>query len=236
MTRYTTFRDNLEKIDAVNQQLQSILINNWLFGALPGMVISDLTHQFLPRRYRNKQYVFHQDDPAKHVFVIIEGEVSIETINIDGKVTKISQLSTGDIFGEFAVIDKGLRSANALISRPCLVASLKSEIFLNLIYDYPPFSQKIMSVLVDRLRTTNQQVESLVTMTLLQRTAKILLQISSSKGPKIEVTQTELAERLYASREKVNSKLKQLEDMGAVKRGHGFILIKNAEKLLAQLT
>lgn len=235
LKKYTGIKYNIKKIDELSQQLQSILINNWLFGSLPGIIISDLSNQFTGRRYTKGQYIFHQDDQAKHIFVIIEGEVSIETISIDGKITKISQLNTGDIFGEFAVIDQGVRSANALIIRPSIVASLKSETFLSLVEKYPSFSMKIMTVLVDRLRTTNQQVESLVTMTLLQRTAKTLLQISRLTGPDIKITQTELAKRLYASREKVNSKLKELEIIGAVKRGHGTILIENPEKLSSLL-
>lgn len=230
--KYTVVRFQKEKIDELSQHLQSILINNWLFGSLPGIVISDLSHQFTGRSYNKNQYVFHQGDKSQYIYVIVDGEVSIETINVDGKVTKISRLNPGDIFGEFAVIDEGMRSANALVVRSSLVASLKSETFLSLMESYPVFSKKIMTVLVARLRTTNQQLESLVTMNLLQRTAKILLQISSVEGPEIKVTQTELAERLYASREKVNSKLKDLEAMGAVKRGRGVILVENADRLL----
>ena len=92
-----------------------------------------------------------------------------------------------------------------------------------------------MLVLVERLRNTNHQVESLVTMTLLQRTARLLLQISGEYGPEIKTTQAELAQRLYATREKVNTKLKQLERLGSIKIGHGKILIKDASKLLNQL-
>ena len=235
LKKYTDLSFQIEKTNELSQHLQSILINHWLFGSLPGIVISGLSSKFTYRRFKKNQYVFHQEDKAKNIFVVIEGEVSIETINLDGKVTKISQINSGDIFGEFAVIDHGVRSANALITAPSLIASLKSETFLTLADQYPTFSRKIMGILVGRLRATNQQVESLVTMTLLQRTAQILLHLSSVKGPKIEITQNELAERLYASREKVNLKLGELEDFGAIKRGHGFILVKNVDSLLAKL-
>ena len=90
-------------------------------------------------------------------------------------------------------------------------------------------------MLVARLRSTNNQVESLVTLTLLQRTAKLLLQISEKTGPEVKTTQTELADRLFATREKVNSKLKELERMGAIKTGHGMILIKDISRLSEQL-
>ena len=97
--------------------------------------------------------------------------------------------------------------------------------------DYPAFSKTLMKVLVARLRGSNKQVESLVTMSLLQRTAQILLSISSRSGPEISITQNILANQLYATREKVNSKLKELERLGAIKTGHGKIIIENSFKL-----
>jgi CRP-like cAMP-binding protein len=216
-------------------ELQNILIRHWLFSNLPGKIIAELSYQFSSRKYEKDQYVFHQDDPANHLFVILEGEVSIETLNIEGKVTKISYLNEHEIFGEFALIDGGGRSASALISKPSVLASMSSSIFNKLLEQYPSFSKSVLSVLVTRLRETNQQVESLVTMTLLQRTSQLLIQISGRTGPEIKTTQTELAERLFATRERVNSKLKELERMGAITTGHGKICILDVEILSKQL-
>ena len=212
-------------------ELQDILIRHWLFSVLPGRVISDLSNQFSTRRFLKDQYVFHQNDEARNLFVIIEGEVSIESINLDGKITKISQLHEGDIFGEFALIDGKCRSASANVVKKSVLASLSSNVFFTLIEDYPAFSKTLMKVLVARLRGSNKQVESLVTMSLLQRTAQILLSISSRSGPEISITQNILANQLYATREKVNSKLKELERLGAIKTGHGKIIIENSFKL-----
>ena len=78
-------------------------------------------------------------------------------------------------------------------------------------------------------------MESLVTLTLIQRTAQLLLNISDKTGPDIETTQTELAERLFATREKVNTKLKELERMGAIELGHGRIKVVKAGRLSAVL-
>lgn len=219
----------------MSSKLQDILIRHWLFGALPGNVIADLSFHFSSRKYDKGQYVFHQDDEARHLFVILEGEVSIETISMDGKITKISQLNANDIFGELALIDRKGRSASAQIAKSSIISSLRKQIFYDLLEHYPSFSKKLLGVLVARLRNTNDQVESLVTLTLLQRTAQLLLQISRKTGPEIKITQNELAERLFATREKVNSKLKELERLNAIQTGHGKILIKNKSRLSESL-
>ena len=92
-----------------------------------------------------------------------------------------------------------------------------------------------MEILVNRLRQSNFQIESILTMSLLQRTAQILLQLSSHTEPEIKITQTNLAFRLHATREKVNSKLKELERLGAIKTGHGKITVTNEDVLKSAL-
>lgn len=224
-----------EIVKEMHNRLQDILMRHWLFGSLPGHVISDLSYQFMTRKYEVGQYVFHQDDVADNLFVILDGEVSIESVNIDGKVTPFLQLNQGDIFGEFGLIDTKGRSASAQVLKPAILAALGRKVFDDLIANYPSFSKNIMEILVGRLRSANQQVESLVTMSLMQRTAQILLHMHEKSGPDLKVTQNELAERLFATREKVNSKLKELERLGAVKTGRGAIKIVDPARLNALL-
>ncbi len=206
-------------------------MNHWLFGVLPGRRIADLSHQFSTRKFKKGQYIFHQDDPAERLYVILDGEISIETFNVDGKMTKITHLHNGEIFGEFALIDSLGRSASARVVKASTLASLTSTVFDQLLVDHPDFSKKILEVLVERVRTTNEQVASLVTLNLLQRTARLLLQLRGTQGDEIKITQTELSERLFASREKVNVKLRELDQLGAIETGHGTIKIKNVEAL-----
>jgi len=216
-------------------KLQDILIRHWLFSVLPGKVIANLSNQFSTRQYKKGQYIFHQDDAANRLFVILKGEVSIETVSLEGKVTKISHLNENEIFGEFALVDRKGRSASAKAIKSSTLASLPDNVFDDLLNRYPEFTKNLLKILVTRLRDTNKQVESIVTLSLIQRTAHLLLDIAGKTGPEIQTTQTELAERLFATREKVNSKLKQLERIGAIKTGHGKILVRNADLLLAQL-
>ena len=218
----------------MSAEIQDILISHWLFGVLPGKVIANLSHQFTTRIYKKGQQIFLQEDLADRLFVILDGEVSIETLSLEGKVVRISQLYKNEIFGELALIDNKGRSASALAVRSTTLASLPAPVFYELLKSYPGFSNNLLSVLVDRLRATNQQVESLVALTLMQRTAQLLLQLSKKAGPEIHITQTDLAERLFATREKVNAKLKELERIGAIQTGRGVILINNVDKLSAQ--
>ena len=215
----------------MNRGLQELLLRHWLFGCLPGNEIANLSHQFTSRRYAKGTYVFHQNDPAEFLFVILEGEVSIESISAEGKLTNIAHLNSGDIFGEFALIDSKGRSASACMVTDSIVASLSGVAFKRLLRDHASFSEKLLKVLVSRVRAVNQHMECLITLNLLQRTARLLLTLSDLGGSEIKITQSDLGSRLHASREKVNSKLKELEKKGAINCGHGKISIVDREKL-----
>ena len=209
-----------------------ILKKHWLFNVLDEVQLKALSKEFLIETYSTGQYIFHESDPAKHLFVILEGEVSIETNSATGKVIKISHLSTADIFGELALIDHGVRSAGALATKTTTIAVLTKAIFRDIVEKNPSFCQKLLIVLADRLRKSNNQVEALVSLSLLQRTAKILLDIQRREGgDKLEITQSQLSERLFASREKVNVKLKTLEKLNAISIQRGSIRILNIDIL-----
>ncbi len=212
-------------------RLEDILSRHWLFGSLPERTRSDLISKFSIKKYQMKNYVFHQDDLAERLYVILDGEISVETTSMSGKTTKITHLSKGEIFGEFALIDEGLRSASAIIVRPTTLASLSAQAFHQIMEEQPEFAKSLLCVLVAHIRQSNQQIESLVTLSLLQRTARLLLQLAKTEGDLINITQQQIGERLFASREKVNIKLKKLEQLGAISTGHGKIQIHNTEHL-----
>ncbi len=216
----------------MTMNLQDILLRHWLFGCLPRGEITSLSHQFSSQQYSKGAYIFHQNDPADSLFIIIKGQVSIETVNPDGKLTAIAQLSAGDVFGEFALIDHLGRSASARIAKDSVVASLAGIVFKRLLRDHAEFNETLMKALVTKVRTVNQHIESLITLNLLQRTARILLTLSDNGETEIKITQSELGALLHASREKVNSKLKEIEKVGAIDCGRGKVLILNQAQLV----
>lgn len=196
-----------------------------IFKSIDSEGLKALAGLFSHTSFESDQHVFHQGDEADNLFIILAGRVSIETYTEDGKMTQFTHLGPGDIFGEFAVLDEGVRSAGARILERAKLAKLKKSDFHNLLNSNPVILKQLLSFLVSRLRHSNHQIESLATQSLLQRTAHLLVSLSSADGDVLKVTQKQLSGRLFASREKVNVKLKALESKGAIKCGHGKITI-----------
>ncbi len=215
----------------MQSMLLDILKNHWLFSALTDEKLSACVAAVHMQTYEAGQYVFHQMDDPQKLYIIIRGEVSIETHSLAGKVIKIKHLIDGDIFGEFALIDDGPRSANAVVMKPTEVAALNRSVFQNIMKSDIEFSQRLLRVLVNRLRHSNHQVESLVSQSLSQRTARLLCLLQAQKGDVIKVTQKQLSDRLFASREKVNEKLQVFEARGAILKTRGRVEIVNLDTL-----
>jgi len=216
----------------LSQHLRNILARqSSVFNSLDPVNLDNLVELFSVNSYYADQYIFHQGDEANQLYIILSGKVSIETYTEDGKVTQFIHLGTGEVFGEFAVLDAGLRSAGARILHKTELASLTKSAFHDILDDNPLILKSLLSFLIARLRNSNNQIESLVTLSLLQRTAQLLLSMSKTDGHVLLITQKQLSERLFASREKVNAKLKELETKGVIKCGHRNIEIVSVDQL-----
>jgi len=213
------------------------LKNHWLFDQRSGPELNEISKKLTEKNYSVDEYLFHQHDEPDRLYLILTGEVSVETTSIGGRTTVLANLMAGEIFGEFAIIDSGLRSASARIVTNSRVASMSGDSFLQIIKAYPEIGLKLASVLVLRLRDSNRKLESVNTETLPQRVVSLLLQLcreaSDANTTTIKLTQSDLAIRLSASREKVNRHLHTLQDRGLIKLGRGTFDVLDIEGLKA---
>jgi CRP-like cAMP-binding protein len=81
-------------------------------------------------------------------FVILEGAASC---TIDGE--RVNTMTTGDFFGEVALLDGGTRSATVVAETPMKVIVIDSREFSGMIGDAPSAAREIMTTLAHRLRT-----------------------------------------------------------------------------------
>lgn len=202
-----------------------------LFEVLSDEAVSDLSGRAEWHDFDADTVVFYQGDEAERVYVIISGEVTIETVSAEGRVVSIASLEKGDVFGEMAVLDRGQRSANVRTLTPTKLMSLTSSTFLALISDNSAFAMQVIRDLVQRLRNTDMQIEAITLLPLRSRLATLLLDLNRMYGSQINITQSDLAERLSATREKVNVNLQTLREIGAVALGRGKIEILNTDLL-----
>ena len=175
--------------------------------------------------------VIYRGDSAENVYLILEGSVAVESMSSHGKSLSISSLHVGEVFGEMAVLDGRDRSANIRTLEPTSLLLIHKARFQALLKDNPGFAYEVILDLVGRLRRADDQIEAIMFLPLKRRLADLLLDLFRAHGPELKTTQAELANRLTATREKVNVNLQVLQEAGAIKLGRGRIWLIDEEIL-----
>ena len=99
--------------------------------------------------------IFRQGDAASTAYLIEEGEVELFVGDNDDRYV-LDTLGPNGLFGELALIDKGLRSATA-VAKSELTCLILHEQDLDRVLDRAdPFLLKLMRVLSKRVRSTNK--------------------------------------------------------------------------------
>ncbi len=84
-----------------------------IFASLNEEQLESLPGKLQPRRYQRGEVIFHEDDPADRMHIIVEGRVKISIASEDGRERDIALFQSGDCFGEMALLDGSNRSATA---------------------------------------------------------------------------------------------------------------------------
>lgn len=207
----------------------SALRGGSLFSVLEDGELETLSQLFVERHMESDRVIFQEGDSADALYLLLEGKVKVMLTDADGHEVIVSVLRGGDCFGEMALLDAGRRSAQIMTMAPSRFLVLASADFRGWIERNPRLAMAIIHQLSRRLRQANQTINSLATLDVKSRVARVLLEGAEQRvaeGMVIEMpTQTDLAKMVGASRERVNRALKTLEDEGFLRvDGHRAII------------
>jgi CRP-like cAMP-binding protein len=195
-----------------------------------------------PRRFARDEVVFHREDPAAHMYVIVAGTVKVAIPDESGHEVVIAMergggiFGQGAVFGELALFDDAPRSATVTAIAETQVLALSRDDFIRVIERNPKAMREMLRLLARMIRRASGRIEDLVFLDVSGRVAKCLLDIATVQGKKeIELTQDDVASFVGATRVSVNRALADLEGLGAIGVGRRHIEVKDAEKLRRQI-
>lgn len=185
------------------------------------------------RRYARDEVVFHRDDPAGHLYVVVAGTVKVALPDENGREVVVAIERGGDSFGEIALFDDGPRSATVTAIAETEVLMLARKDFMDVLERNPEAMRKMLALLAQTVRRSSGRVEDLVFLDLPGRVAKCLLDLGDSGDAKgeLELTQEDLASFVGATRVSVNRVLADLEKRGAITVGRRHIALKDTALL-----
>jgi CRP-like cAMP-binding protein len=212
-----------------------LLDNCVLFGGLSPDERAATSARARIRTYKPGETVFAMGSPGDQIMALLSGTIHISVPFSEGKELFLAIIQPGEVFGELAIFDGNERSADAIAETACTLAILDRNDILSFFEHNPSVWPKLVKLLVQRLRQTDQAFAETALLQLPVRLAKTILRVSNremnstaSKTFKIRFSQRELANMVGSTRESVNKcfRIWQKRD-GIVKISGGSIIVTN---------
>lgn len=223
-----------QTVDPQDQKLDGIE----LLVEAPPASVRDLEQACTWVRYQPNQTIVERNDESTDVFFIVKGAVKVLDFLANDQEIALAQLAAGSSFGEMSAIDASRRSARVSAIEETTLAKLPSKDFRRLLMDCPGIAIMLLKRFAGLIRTLNNRVTSLSTLSPHQRVYFELLRMSepNTQGdgswmihflPKHE----DIASWSGTSREDVAMAIGHLAREGIVGRKHKSLVIKDYERL-----
>ena len=112
------------------------------------------------------ELIVRQDEPGDAMYVLVGGEAKV-VHHRDGRDIALATLQCGDFFGELALVDEGVRSADVTVVQNVTLLRITQAVVSAVAGVYPTAAFKFLvsigRILVSRLRQSNQRyIDSLL--------------------------------------------------------------------------
>lgn len=198
-----------------------------LFGALDEAERKAVAQEMRESTFDGGQAIFARGDPGRDIYLVTSGRVRLSVLTSEGRELSFAHAEPGHIFGEIAVLDGGVRTADATAVTKVAAQTLSKGALARLIEQRTIVREAVIKFLCKRVREADHQLEGIALYPIEVRLARFFLAAARQKsdfkpGAKVvldlPISQSELALLIGASRPKVNAALSMLEDGGAIER------------------
>ena len=137
-----------------------------IFQDLDSTALSTLGALLVSTRAPAGAVIFRELDESDALYLVETGEIVISK-HVQGPVDVVlTTFREGDFFGEMGLFDAAPRSATAQAKLESLLWRLDRKAFMHILSDHPEIAAKIcyrlVSVFIERLRSTNEQAREAV--------------------------------------------------------------------------
>jgi len=184
-------------------------------------------------KFRGKETVFAQGDPARNVMYIQDGGVKLTVVNKMGKEAVVALLKPGDFLGEGCLAGQAICMATATAIAPTTMLVIEKAQMIRVLHEEHEFSDRFIAYMLARnVRVEEDLIDQLFNSTE-KRLARTLLLLARYGAPgqpqKIlpKVSQEMLAEMIGTTRSRVNFFMNKFRKLGFIQY-NGEIHINNA--------
>ena len=187
------------------------------------------------RRFAAKDMIFAPGDPDDQVYFLLSGTVRLYKIYGAYKEATVALLTEGDVFGELSLDETPNQNAFAEAVTAARVAVVRKSVLKEAIRRRPEFALKLFACFCERIRHSEETIESLLDREVSARLGTLLSHLGErfgeSDGPsttlKVRLTHQDLANMIFSTREAVSKEMSELQRAGLVEMRNRRIVVNS---------
>ena len=137
-----------------------------IFSELTGREFAVVRSILKQKEYRQGEIIFHQNDAGNELYIVDRGRIAIEVQLPDGQKLEISEIESGNFFGEMSIFEDAPRSATCTTKEDSSLFSLDKTDFFNCMEKHPRIAAKMMyrmlNITASRLKNTDNFLSDMV--------------------------------------------------------------------------
>lgn len=225
--------------DAVSRLISDRQVDHEIFDGLDDSDLADLDDRFSLASFRKGELIYSPYDRGDALFLLESGRVRLYRSAHDGRQLTLAMLDEGEVFGRVSPEGETLHDAYAEAMTDAVVRVLPSADLERVTADHPQMALNLLRSMAERLRTTEDQLESLAFRGVPARLASQLLQLMdrygrvTHNGIRIDerFTHVQLAEMIGTSRETLTKVMNELRESGLIDVRERLVWVLDAEGL-----
>src|ERR1700686_2426845 len=184
-------------------------------------------------KFRGKETVFAQGDPAQNVMYIQEGRVTLTVVNETGKEAVVGVVGPGDFFGEGCLAGQSICMATATAIAPTTVLVIEKNEMIRVLHEEHEFSDRFIAYMLTRNGRVEEDLIDQLFNSIEKRLATALLLLArygaegATQNTLPKLSQEMLAEMIGTTRTRVNFFMNKFRKLGSIQY-NGEIHINNS--------
>jgi CRP/FNR family transcriptional regulator, cyclic AMP receptor protein len=211
-------------------------VESVLLADLPAEDVRRLLAIARRRTFAKGEVVFHRDDPADSLHLIVRGRFGARVLTPLGDQVLLDVLGPGESFGELALLTPDARrSATVSALEDGETRSVLRDEFARLQQSHPGVKDILLRLLAEQLRRASERLLEAHYVDADTRVRRRLLDLSrsygSDDGAVVPLTQEDLAAMAGTSRATVNRVLRDEQRRGSVALSRGKVTLLEPDEL-----
>jgi CRP-like cAMP-binding protein len=185
------------------------------------------------RRFAARDTIFAPGDPDDQLYFLLEGTVRLYRIYGEYKEATVALLKDGGVFGELSLEEGPKQNVFAETLTEARVIGVRKLILAEVVKRRPEFATKLFFSFSERLRQSDEVIESLLDRGVSARLATLLSNLGNRFGEtngsgtvlKVRLTHQDLASMIVSTREAVSKVMSEFQRDGVIETRNRRIVV-----------